>query len=74
MVVTLENIVLDTIHLVVIAPHAPLDTIVQASISKQINIPVPPASIMMARVLPRHPRAWTVDLGRSVKLGLQNAP
>ena len=60
---TVESIVLVfMIKVVVIAPHAPLDTIVQVDIMiKHINMPVQPASIMTARVLPRHPRARTVQ-------------
>ena len=57
---------------VVIASHAPLDTIVQVGIIKHKNMPVQPASILTARVLPQHPRARTVQPGKSVKRGLQN--
>ena len=59
---TVESIVLVLIiGVVVIAPHAPLDTIVQVSMVKHKNMPVQPASIMTAQVLPRHPHAGTVQ-------------
>ena len=72
---TVDSIVLVLIvKRVLIARHAPLDTIVQVGIIKHENMPVQsasiltarvhqrartvkPASIMPARVLPRHQRA-----------------
>ena len=59
---TVESIVLVLImSLVVVASHAPLDTIVQVGVVKHENIPVQPASILTARVLPQHPRARAVQ-------------
>ena len=56
---TVESIVLVIIMgVMVVARHAPLDTIVQVGIIKHENIPVQPASTPMARV---HPRARTVQ-------------
>ena len=59
---TVDSIVLVLIvKRVLIARHAPLDTIVQVGIIKHKNMPVQPASILTARVLPQHPRARTVQ-------------
>ena len=59
---TVESIVLVLIiPIVVIAPYAPLDTIVQVGIIKHKNMPVQPASTRRLRVLPQHPRARTVQ-------------
>ena len=74
--------------IVVVARHAPLDTIVQVGVVKHENMPVQPASIMTARVHQRartvqpasiltarvHPRARTAQPGKSVKQSLQNVP
>ena len=47
---------------VLIARHAPLDTIVQVGVMvEHKNMPVQPASILQQSVLPQHPRARTVQ-------------